>query len=68
MFVHPPTTVVVDHVFKALESEPRRDVVPAVVQSEDTIVLYNPVLHGERIQTCVYNTKHALKTEIFPSR
>lgn len=39
------TGVVVDHIFKALESESRGDIVPAVVQSEDAIVLYAPVLH-----------------------
>ena len=51
MSVRPPTTVVVDQILEALEREARGDVVPAVVQSEDTIVLYHPVLHGERIQT-----------------
>lgn len=45
------TRVVVDHIFEALKSEPRGDVVPAVVQSEDTIVLYDPVLHRQRIHT-----------------
>lgn len=35
----------VDHIFEALECETWRDVVPAVVQSKDTIVLHVPVLH-----------------------
>lgn len=47
----PPTGVVVDHVLEALEGEAGGDVVPAVVHSEDAIVLYDPVLHGEGIQT-----------------
>lgn len=51
-FVQSPTRVVTDHVFKALESEARGDVVPAVVESVDTVVLYDPVLHWQRIQTC----------------
>lgn len=38
------TGVVVDHVLEALEGEAGGDVVPAVVQSEDAIVLYDPVL------------------------
>lgn len=42
-FVHSPTGVVADHVFEALESEARGDVVPAVVESVDTVVLYDPV-------------------------
>lgn len=44
-FVQSPTRVVTDHVLKALESEARGDVVPAVVESVDTVVLYDPVLH-----------------------
>lgn len=35
----------IDHIFKTLESELRGDVVPAVVQSEDLIVLHYSVLH-----------------------
>lgn len=49
--VRPPTRIMTDHIFKTLESELRCDVVPAVVQSEDSIVLHCPVLHWERIQT-----------------
>lgn len=58
--VNLPTRVVVNHIFKALESEARRDVVPTVVQSEDTIVLYDPVLHWERIQTWGCNTHRTI--------
>lgn len=46
-----PTGVVADQVLKALEGEARGDVVPAVVQSVDTVVLYDPVLHRQRIRT-----------------
>lgn len=45
LHIYVPTRVVVNHVFKALEGETRGDVVPAVVQSVDTVVLYDPVLH-----------------------
>lgn len=45
MPIYVPTRVVVNHVFKALEGQTGGDVVPAVVQSEDTVVLYDPVLH-----------------------
>lgn len=51
-----PTGVVADQVFKALEGEARGDVVPAVVQSVDTVVLYVPVLHRQRIRTWGHNT------------
>lgn len=42
-----PTRVMVDHIFKALEGELGGDVVPAVVQPEDPIVLYLPVPHRQ---------------------
>lgn len=48
----PPTTVVVDHVLQALEGEAGGDVVPAVVQPVDPVVLHTPVLHRQRVHTC----------------
>lgn len=45
MHIYVPTRVVVNHVFKALEGETGGDVVPAVVQSVDAVVLYDPVLY-----------------------
>lgn len=52
--VHPPTRVVVDHVLQALEGEAGGDVVPAVVQPVDPVVLYTPVLHRQRVHTCMH--------------
>lgn len=43
--MHLPTRIMIDHIFKALEGETWGDVVPAVVKSEDAIVLYAPVPH-----------------------
>lgn len=64
MLVYSLTRVVINHIFKALESEARGDVVPAVVQSVDTVVLYNHVLHWQRIQTWRYDTHHAIQLSI----
>lgn len=50
--MRPPTRVVVDHVLQALEGEAGGDVVPAVVQPGDAVVLHAAVLHRQRIHTC----------------
>lgn len=66
--VHPLTRVVVDHILKALESEAGGDVVPAVVQSEDTIVLYDHVLHWQWVHTWGWENTQTLNNISFEVR
>lgn len=65
IFTYLLTRIMIDHIFKALESETWGDVVPAVVKSEDTIVLYTPVPHWERIQTWGCDTHRMLWRQAF---
>lgn len=50
----------VNHVFQALEGEAGGDVVPAVVQSVDSVVLYAPVFHRQRVHACRRDTDFIL--------
>lgn len=52
--LRPPTRVVVNQVLQALEGEAGGDVVPAVVQSVDSVVLHTPVLHRQRVRACAH--------------
>lgn len=49
-----------NHVLQALEGEAGGDVVPAVVQSVDSVVLYGPVLHRQRVRACRHDTDFIL--------
>lgn len=44
----------VNQVLQALEGEAGGDVVPAVVQSVDSVVLHAPVLHRQRVRACAH--------------
>lgn len=46
------TGIVIHQVFQALEGEPWGNVIPVVGQAEDPVMLYLPMSHRERVETC----------------